>query len=71
MLEKEKCTYMGEYKRMRDEESSKYCGIHSKKRYSVLAERYLILSILGKGGYSEVYKAFDLEYCREVACKFH
>lgn len=71
MYEKEKCHYIGEYKRMRDEESSKYCGIHSKKRYAILSERYLILSILGKGGYSEVYKAFDLELCREVACKIH
>jgi tousled-like kinase len=31
----------------------------------------LILTLLGKGGYSEVYKAFDLENCREVACKVH
>jgi tousled-like kinase len=36
-----------------------------------LKERYLILSILGKGGYSEVYKAYDLETCKEVACKIH
>lgn len=56
---------------MRDEEFSKYCGIHSKKKYSVLANKYLILSLLGKGGYSEVYKAFDLENCKEVACKIH
>ena len=31
----------------------------------------MILSVLGKGGYSEVYKAYDLENCREVACKVH
>jgi tousled-like kinase len=37
----------------------------------VLNERYLVLSILGKGGFSEVYKAFDIEMCREVACKIH
>ena len=37
----------------------------------MLKDRYLILSILGKGGYSEVYKAYDLENCREVACKIH
>jgi hypothetical protein len=36
MLEKEKCQYMAEFKRTRDEESSKYGGIHSKKRYTVL-----------------------------------
>jgi len=27
--------------------------------------------LLGRGGYSEVYKAFDLENCKEVACKIH
>ena len=62
---------MQEFKRMRDEESSKYCGITTKSQFTVLKERYLILSILGKGGYSEVYKAYDLENCREVACKIH
>ena len=31
----------------------------------------MILSLLGKGGYSEVYKGFDLENCKEVACKIH
>ena len=56
---------------MRDEEFSKYCGIHAKNKFTVLKDRYLILSILGKGGYSEVYKAYDLENCREVACKIH
>ena len=46
---------------MRDEEFSKYCGIISKNQFTVLKDRYLILSVLGKGGYSEVYKAYDLE----------
>lgn len=71
MLEKEKSTYMHEFKRVRDEESSKYNGIHSKKKYSCLNNKYQLLSLLGKGGYSEVYKAFDLDNCREVACKIH
>lgn len=71
MLEKEKCTYLLEFKRVRDEESSKFCGIHRSKSYTILQNRYLILSILGKGGFSEVYKAFDLENCVEVACKIH
>ena len=70
-LEKEKIVYMQEFKRMRDEEHSIYCGIHSKNHFTILKDRYLILSILGKGGYSEVYKAFDLECSREVACKIH
>lgn len=71
MLEKEKSAYWIEYKRIRDEEQSKYCGVHRAKTFTVLNDRYLILSILGKGGFSEVYKAFDLEQCREVACKIH
>lgn len=71
LLDKEKIQYMQEFKRMRDEEFSKYCGIQTKNQFTVLKDRYLILSILGKGGYSEVYKAFDLEACREVACKIH
>lgn len=71
VLEKEKSTYLIEFKRIRDEEQSKYCGIHRSKTFTVLNDKYLILSILGKGGFSEVYKAFDLENCREVACKIH
>ena len=71
LLAKENVVYMHEYKRIRDEECSKYCGVNSKNQFTVLKDRYLILSILGKGGYSEVYKAFDLENCREVACKVH
>jgi len=30
-----------------------------------------LLGLLGKGGFSEVYKAFDVEEMREVACKIH
>ncbi|CDW74566.1 protein kinase domain containing protein [Stylonychia lemnae] len=71
ILDKEKCLYLNEFKRMRDEEFSKYCGINSKRKFEVLQKKYLILSLLGKGGYSEVYKAYDLEQCREVACKIH
>jgi tousled-like kinase len=31
----------------------------------------LLLKLLGKGGFSEVYKAFDLVTIKEVACKLH
>ena len=37
----------------------------------LLHKRYLLLNMLGKGGFSEVYKAFDLKEMREVACKIH
>jgi len=31
----------------------------------------LILNLTGKGGYSEVYKAYDFEMNKFVACKIH
>jgi len=37
----------------------------------VLHNRYLLLSLLGKGGYSEVYKAYELYEHRYIAIKFH
>ncbi len=37
----------------------------------ILNHRYVVLSLLGKGGFSEVYKAFDLVALRYVACKIH
>jgi tousled-like kinase len=78
-LEKDKCTYLAEFKRIRDEENAKYTGTQNTNKFPILKSRYLILSLLGKGGYSEVYKvivlfniqAFDLEICREVALKLH
>lgn len=35
----------------------------------MLNNKYQLLSLLGKGGYSEVYKAYDIENLRYVACK--
>ena len=37
----------------------------------LLHKRYLLLSLLGKGGFSEVYRGFDLQELRLVACKIH
>jgi len=54
-LEIEKIKYQIEYKRNMEEEKCRY-GINSKEKWPVLSNRYLILSLLGKGGYSEVYK---------------
>ena len=42
-----------------------------KEGLPLLNGRYQILSLLGKGGYSEVYKAYDVETHRYVACKLH
>lgn len=33
--------------------------------------QYQLLGLLGKGGFSEVYKAYDVEELREVAVKMH
>lgn len=55
-LEKETVLYQIECKRLTEEQNSKYCSIKSQDRWAVLENRYLILELLGKGGYSEVYK---------------
>ncbi|XP_076061798.1 tousled-like kinase isoform X3 [Oratosquilla oratoria] len=45
---------------------------HNKfNNHPVLNDRYLLLMLLGKGGFSEVHKAFDLREQRYVACKVH
>lgn len=36
-----------------------------------LHDRYVLMSQLGKGGFSEVWRAFDLNESREVAVKIH
>jgi tousled-like kinase len=64
-LEIEKHAYVRELKRVRDEEGSRFNG------FPVLNSRYLLLGLLGRGGFSEVYRAFDLSALREVACKIH
>ena len=61
----EKQLHMRELKRIRDEDNSKYAD------RPVLANRYLLRSMLGKGGFSEVWKAFDLAEMRDVAIKIH
>lgn len=48
--------------------------LHPQSRFNnhpVLNDRYLLLMLLGKGGFSEVHKAFDLKEQRYVACKVH
>merc|ERR1719431_20424 len=64
-LERERNLHIRELKRIHNEDQSRYT-IHP-----VLNDRYLLLSLLGKGGFSEVHKGFDLKEQRHVACKIH
>ncbi|XP_022134876.1 serine/threonine-protein kinase TOUSLED isoform X2 [Momordica charantia] len=54
-----------EMKRIRDEDGSRF------NNFQILNHRYTLLNLLGKGGFSEVYKAYDLVEHRYVACKLH
>lgn len=50
-------------KRLRDEEGSRFQG------QPLLHQRYLLLALLGRGGFSEVHKAYDLASLKFVAVK--
>uniref|UniRef100_A0A4W6BYZ9 non-specific serine/threonine protein kinase n=1 Tax=Lates calcarifer TaxID=8187 RepID=A0A4W6BYZ9_LATCA len=45
--------------------------IREFKDHPTLNDRYLLLHLLGRGGFSEVFKAFDLTEQRYVAIKIH
>lgn len=64
-LEREKHTLIREIKRVQDQSTSKYSN------FPLLNNRYLLLHLLGKGGFSEVYHSFDLQNLEQVACKIH
>lgn len=64
-LERERNLHIRELKRIHNEDQSKF------NDHRVLHDKYLLLTLLGKGGFSEVHKAFDLENQRYVACKIH
>jgi len=51
-------------KMMSSEKKSAYQG-------RLLNDRYLCTKLIGRGGFSEVWKAYDLELHRDVACKIH
>lgn len=64
-LERERNLHIRELKRIHNEDHSRF------KDHPTLNERYLLLTLIGKGGFSEVHKAFDLKEQRYVACKVH
>lgn len=64
-FERERSLHIREQKRIANEDNSKY------NNFATLHERYVILNLLGKGGFSEVYKGFDLQQQLSVAIKIH
>lgn len=73
-LELEKNDYLKVAEALYEEENSRFGRLDqtdSSVRWPFLAERYQILSLLGKGGFSEVYKAYDCLELKLVACKIH
>uniref|UniRef100_A0A2K5LBY3 Protein kinase domain-containing protein n=1 Tax=Cercocebus atys TaxID=9531 RepID=A0A2K5LBY3_CERAT len=64
-LERVRNLHTHELKRINNEDNSQF------KDHPTLNERYLLLHLLGRGGFSEVYKAFDLYEQRCAAVKIH
>ena len=50
-------------KRLRDEEGSRFQG------QPLLHRRYVLAALLGRGGFSEVHKAYDTQSLKFVAVK--
>jgi len=68
-LERERSLHIRELKRILNEDNSKFNNNLTLKADG--RDRYLLLTMLGKGGFSEVYKGFDLDEQRFVAVKIH
>ena len=61
----EKLAFIRDVKRLNHEEASRFIN------RPVLNNRYLLRCLLGKGGFSEVWRAYDLVSLRDVAVKVH
>jgi tousled-like kinase len=66
LLETEKGVFIKEFKRCQAEERSRFYS-----QLPTLNQRYVLQCMLGRGGFSEVWKAFDLVELRDVAVKIH
>ncbi|CAF1660906.1 unnamed protein product, partial [Adineta ricciae] len=64
-LERERNLHIRELKRIYNEDHSRF------QDHPILNNRYLLLTLIGKGGFSEVHKAFCLKEQRYVAVKVH
>lgn len=73
-LELEKNDYLRVAEALYEEENSRFGRLDQQDnslRWPFLSERYQVLSLLGKGGFSEVYRAYDCLEMKFVACKIH
>lgn len=61
--ESEKARLIREMKRVRDEDGSRF------NNFQVLNQRYALLNLLGKGGFSEVYKVSPQLYFLKLSTK--
>jgi hypothetical protein len=61
----ERDCHLREVSRQRDEATSHF------GKFPILKDRYLLLNLLGRGGFSEVFRAYDFESAQFVACKVH
>ncbi|KPI85704.1 putative Protein kinase [Leptomonas seymouri] len=66
-IELEKKAFVKEMRRVNDEDTSEFLATPTIGEEN----RYVLMHLLGKGGFSEVWKAFDLVEGRYVACKIH
>eukprot|EP00818_Percolomonas_sp_WS_P000536 CAMPEP_0117437018 /NCGR_PEP_ID=MMETSP0759-20121206/1305_1 /TAXON_ID=63605 /ORGANISM="Percolomonas cosmopolitus, Strain WS" /LENGTH=956 /DNA_ID=CAMNT_0005228633 /DNA_START=691 /DNA_END=3561 /DNA_ORIENTATION=- len=66
-LEIDKRAHIREIKRQRDEDRSRF------NHFPTIGPegRYFLIKLIGRGGFSEVYQAYDLKELRVVACKIH
>ncbi|KAL7673240.1 hypothetical protein ACOME3_008108 [Neoechinorhynchus agilis] len=82
-LDKEKSLHIREMKRLLQEDNSTFYQNPPELKINCTitfctyltstsnGKRFLMVKLLGKGGFSEVHKAYDLKEFRYVACKIH
>jgi len=69
-VQKDEVIYFHSVQLMKNQNNAKY-SLENFPDFQTLNDRYLVLSLLGKGGFSEVYRCWDLKEHGYVACKIH